>query len=72
MFPANGDEFDQLPASERLRLVLELWERLARRPEDVPIPDSHLAELEDRLDEDDRDPDGGIPLEVARQRLRSA
>ena len=33
------DEILQLPASERLKLLEEIWDSLAATPEDVPVPD---------------------------------
>ena len=45
------DEILRLPASERLKLVEEIWDSLAATPEDVPIPDWHKAELDRRLDD---------------------
>ena len=47
---ALRDEILQLPPSERLKLLEEIWDSLATAPEDVPIPDWHKAELDRRLD----------------------
>src|SRR5256885_7744984 len=44
------DEILQLPATERLKLLEEIWDSLAATPEEVPIPDWHRAELDRRLD----------------------
>ena len=44
------DEILQLPPSERLRLVEEIWDSLAASPENVPVPDWHKEELDRRLD----------------------
>ena len=44
------DEILQLPATERLKLLEEIWDSLAATPEAVPIPDWHKAELDRRLD----------------------
>ena len=72
MYPPDVTAFDQLPTSDQLRFVLELWERIASRPEDVPVTAAQLRELEHRLDDDDAHPNADIPLDVARQRLRGA
>jgi putative addiction module component (TIGR02574 family) len=72
MSTPDASAFDELPAAERLRLVVDLWERLAKHPEDVPITAAQLEELEHRLDDADAHPETGIPLEVARERLRRA
>jgi putative addiction module component (TIGR02574 family) len=47
---ALRDEILQLPPSERLKLLEEIWDSLATTPEDVPVPDWHKAELDRRLD----------------------
>ena len=47
---ALRDEILQLPPSERLRLVEEIWDSLAATPENVPVPDWHKEELDRRLD----------------------
>jgi len=44
------DEILQLPVTERLKLLEEIWDSLAATPEEVPIPDWHKAELDRRLD----------------------
>ena len=44
------DEILQLPATERLKLLEEIWDSLAATPQEVPIPDWHKAELDRRLD----------------------
>ena len=47
---ALRDEILELPPSERLKLVEEIWDSLAATPNDVPIPDWHREELDRRLD----------------------
>jgi len=47
---ALRDEILQLPATERLKLLEEIWDSLAATPEDVPVPDWHKTELDRRLD----------------------
>lgn len=40
---------EQLPLEHKLGLVEELWDSIAADPQNLPIPESHWAELEDRL-----------------------
>ena len=47
---ALREEILQLPPSEHLKLLEEIWDSLAATPEEVPIPDWHKAELDRRLD----------------------
>jgi putative addiction module component (TIGR02574 family) len=65
---ALRDEILQLPPSERLKLVEEIWDSLAVTPENVPIPDWHKEELDRRLD--DPAPGPGETWEQVRAKLR--
>ena len=61
-------EILRLPPEERIELLGEAWDALAASPEDVPIPEWHVEELERRL----ADPDAKyIPWEEVRDRLRA-
>ena len=42
-------EILDLPASERLRLVEDIWDSLAASVHDLPVPDWHREELDRRL-----------------------
>ena len=43
-------ELLKLPSAERLALIEKLWDSLAPTPETVPVPETHLRELERRLE----------------------
>jgi len=45
---ALRDQILQLPPSQRLELVEEIWDSLT--PEQVPVPEWHKAELDHRMD----------------------
>lgn len=45
---------DQLDAEQRLQLIGEIWDSLSF--EDVPIPESHIQELDRRLAVADAEP----------------
>jgi len=62
-------EILRLPLQERIELLGEAWDAIAATPEDVPIPDWHVQELERRLS--DPDPEY-VPWEEVRARLRTA
>ena len=47
--PALLDEILHLPPAERLRLVEDIWDSLAASTANVPVPDWHRAELDQRL-----------------------
>jgi putative addiction module component (TIGR02574 family) len=59
-----------LSASERLRLIEELWESLCEDPSQVPVTDAQRAELERRLDEIDAGDVEGIPWEEVLRQIR--
>ncbi len=43
------DEILRLPAEQQLKLVEDVWDRIAASPENVPMPEWHRAELDRRL-----------------------
>ena len=64
---------EQLPLAERLLLVEDLWDSIARSHEaDLPIPEWQKAELTRRKQKYEQDPDSAIPWsEVKRSILES-
>jgi len=48
--------FDELTVDEQIDYVQELWERIAARTEDVPVPDWHKKLIDERLREHRDDP----------------
>lgn len=69
------DELRKLDVQTRLALVQELWDSIvkdAQQGADLSLSDEERHELEDRLREDDEDPDGAIPWSAARALLRDA
>ena len=68
----NADTLDELlalPAEDRLILAEALWDSLAREPSKVPVPDWHREIIEQRLAEDDAEPDSGETWAELRGRL---
>lgn len=60
---------DKLSREDRLVLMMELWDSIeAEGP--LPMSDARRQELARRADEDDADPDGGIPWEVVKAEAR--
>ncbi len=60
-----------LPARERIELVVRLWDSLA--PEDIPVPDWQRDLIRDRLAalEDIPPEERSVPWEAVRKRLFS-
>ena len=50
--------------------VQSLWDRMAATPEQVPVPEWHREILDDRLKDNDTNPDAGESWDVVRERLR--
>jgi putative addiction module component (TIGR02574 family) len=48
--------FAELSKAEQVRYLEALWDRIAEKPGDLPVPESHLALAEQRLAEYRRDP----------------
>lgn len=61
-------EILRLPLEERIELLGEAWDAIARTQADVPIPEWHVRELEQRLSESDPD---YVSWEEVRARLRN-
>jgi putative addiction module component (TIGR02574 family) len=53
------DQLRELPVSERIQLVEDLWDTIAEAPEDLILTDAQKAELDRRLDRLDESPEQG-------------
>ena len=61
---------DSWPAEDRLRLIEEVWERLAAEPEAVTLTRAQEQDLQRRLDAYRDDPRAGSPWEEVKARLQ--
>ncbi len=48
--------FAELSKREQVRYLQDLWDRIAERPGELPVPESHLELAEERLAGYRRDP----------------
>jgi len=62
--------FSDLTKSEQIRYLQALWDSIAERPGEIPVPESHLALAEERLAEYRLDPTGARPAREILGRLR--
>ena len=62
--------FESLSKSEQINYLQELWDRISARPEEVPVPASHIAVLEKRLAEHRQTPEAAKPAYDVIDRLR--
>jgi putative addiction module component (TIGR02574 family) len=61
--------FDEASKDERIAFVQELWDRIAKDPEKIPVPIEHQRILEERLKEYRASPKGGRPWSEVRDHL---
>ncbi len=66
----NESVFD-LSAAEKLQLVEDLWDDLAATPENVPIHDWQVQELERRKANLSNNSASGLSWEEVKRRIRS-
>ena len=68
-------DVESLSPGEQLDLIGELWDRLSRTPEHVPLTDAQRAEIDRRSDELDDDGRAGrslgIPWDEVIRQIRS-
>ena len=65
-------ELERLSVPERVQLVEDLWDSIARSNADVPVPQWQKDELDRRKQNYLRNPDAGLPWdEVKRDILQS-
>ena len=57
--PLPPPGFDALSVDEQIDYVQSLWDRIAARPEDIPVPDWHREILAERLAAHQRNNDRG-------------
>ena len=62
-------EFDSVSKEQRIAFVQELWDRIARDPERVPLPEKHAQIIDERLDAYRADPKPGRPWSEVRSEL---
>jgi putative addiction module component (TIGR02574 family) len=50
--------FSDMSKAEQVRYLQALWDRIAERPGEIPVPESHLELAEERLKSYREDPSG--------------
>ncbi len=63
-------ELSRLTTAEKLELVEELWDSIPEEDDALELTAEQRADLDLRLAEADADPDGGVPWNAARERIR--
>jgi putative addiction module component (TIGR02574 family) len=67
--PLPPPGFDDLPVEEKLDYVQSLWDRIAARPDEVPVPDWHREIIAERLAAHRADPGAARPWDEVREEL---
>ena len=62
-------EIDRLSVPEKILLVEDLWDSIASDESSVPVPRSHVEELDRRLKSYRSDPGNLLSLEELRSRI---
>lgn len=71
MHTCDIPEIKQLSVPEKILLVEDLWDSIAAEASAVPVPPSHLAEIERRLNRQATQPGGLLTLEELQSRIET-
>jgi putative addiction module component (TIGR02574 family) len=63
------EDFKQLPVSERIQIVEDLWDTIANDSPAIGLTPSHIEELDRRLDALEALPEAGTPWNITRERI---
>jgi putative addiction module component (TIGR02574 family) len=64
-------ELQKLSAADKFALAVELWDELSSNPEEIPVTEEQLNELDRRFEEYRKDPDKVVTWEDAKARIFS-
>jgi putative addiction module component (TIGR02574 family) len=64
-------ELQKLSAADKFALAVELWDELSSNPEEIPVTEEQLNELDRRVEEYRKDPDKVVTWEDAKARILS-
>jgi putative addiction module component (TIGR02574 family) len=60
-----------LSVQEKLDLISALWDSMAEHPENIPVPDWQLKELERRIEAQRTNPQPGEPWDEVKREIRN-
>ena len=63
------EQLRELPVSERIQLVEDLWDTIATDSKSVTLSQAQTEELDRRLDRIEKSPDEGIEWNVLKTRI---
>ena len=68
--PIPPPGFDDLPVDEQIDYVQSLWDRIAAKPDEVPVPEWHKQALDERLESYRSNPNEGKSWDEVREQAR--
>lgn len=68
--PLPPPGFDDLSAEEKIDYVNHLWDRIAAKPEEIPVPEWHRRLLDERIAQHEAHPEEALPWEEVERDLR--
>ena len=69
--PLPPPGFDDLPVEDKIDYVQSLWDRIAARPDQIPIPEWHRQVLDERLAAHEANHEAARPWQDVRDEIRS-
>lgn len=69
MHVSDIPEISRLSVPEKILLVEELWDTIASEDEGIPVPQSHIEELERRFERHRMNPGNLLTLDELRGRI---
>jgi putative addiction module component (TIGR02574 family) len=60
---------NQLSTSEKMSLIEELWDDISMDETNIPVPQSHIDEIERRLEKHKENPSNLLTLEELQERI---
>ncbi len=64
-------ELQRLSPAEKFALAIELWDELSSNPDEIPVTEEQLNEMDRRFEEYQRDPDKVVSWEEVKARILS-
>jgi putative addiction module component (TIGR02574 family) len=64
-------ELQKLSTAEKFALAVELWDELSSNPDEIPVTEEQLNELDRRFEEYRKDPDKVVTWEDAKAKILS-
>src|ERR1700682_5563606 len=71
MIKESIPELQKLSTADKFALAVELWDELSSNPDEMPVTEEQLNELDRRFEEYRQDPDKVVTWEEAKARILS-